>query len=315
MTSYGQLLLLMLPVFGLIVVGVVVRRAHWVEGPAETSLIRLVVNVCFPCLVFESIAGNAAVRQAGNVLLPPLLGFGITALSLWICMGAGRAIGLTAGHGLRTFALCTAICNYGYIPIPMVKALWGQETQGVLLVHNVGVEAAMWTIGVLVLNGLSLRQGWKKLLNPVALTLVGALVVNLTGLGPYVPQVLMDMVHALGACAIPIGLITVGVSLANYLGEAGSWFQPKLTLAASALRLGVLPVLILCIARWLPCPVELKRVLVVQAAMPAAVFPIVIARHYGGQPLTAVQIVLGTTALGIFLSPLWVSAGRAWLRV
>ena len=33
MTSYGQLLLLMLPVFGLIGVGVVVRRMHWIEGP------------------------------------------------------------------------------------------------------------------------------------------------------------------------------------------------------------------------------------------------------------------------------------------
>jgi predicted permease len=73
--------------------------------------------------------------------------------------------------------------------------------------------------------------------------------------------------------------------------------------------------LILAVARWLPCSLELKRVLVVQAAMPAAVFPIVLARHYGGQPLTAVQIVLGTTVLGIFVSPLWISAGRAWLGV
>src|ERR1051326_453160 len=110
--------------------------------------------------------------------------------------------------------------------------------------------------------------------------------VNLTGLSKYVPDVLMSIVHSLGVCAIPIGLITVGVSLANYLGDVGSLFQPKVTFAASMLRLGILPVMILCVARWVPCPVELKRVLVVQAAMPAAVFPIVIARHYGGQPLT-----------------------------
>ena len=101
----------------------------------------------------------------------------------------------------------------------------------------------------------------------------------------------------------------------RYLGEPFALFQPKITFASCLLRLGVLPLLILCIARWLPCPLELKRVLVVQAAMPAAVFPIVLARHYGGQPLTAVQIVLGTTALGVFVSPLWIGAGRAWLGV
>jgi predicted permease len=58
--------------------------------------------------------------------------------------------------------------------------------------------------------------------------------------------------------------------------------------------------------------VELKRVLVIQAAMPSGVFPIVLARHYGGQPLTAVQIVLGTTALGILTIPLWLRVGLAW---
>jgi predicted permease len=59
--------------------------------------------------------------------------------------------------------------------------------------------------------------------------------------------------------------------------------------------------------------VELKRVLVVQAAMPAAVFPIVLARHYGGQPLVAVQVVLATTALGLLVIPLWLSLGLAWI--
>lgn len=315
MTSYWQLLLLMLPVFGLIAVGVVVRRAHWIEGPAETSLIRLVVNVCFPCLVFESLVGNSAMRDPGNLLLPPLWGFLITAVSLRLCLQAGRALGLEVGHGLRTFALATGICNYGYLPIPIMAAIWGRDSQGVLLVHNVGVEVAMWTVGVLVLNGLSLREGWKKLLNPVVITLIAAIAINLAGLGPYLPRVGMDVVHSLAVCAIPLGLVTVGVSLANYLGEPQALFNPRITLGSCALRLGVLPVLILCAARWLPGSLELKRVLVIQAAMPAAVFPIVLARHYGGQPLTAVQVVLGTTALGVFVSPLWISAGRAWLGV
>ena len=58
MPSYWQLLLLVLPVFA------VVRRVHWIEGEAETSLIRLVVNLCSPCLIFESVAGNAALPAA-----------------------------------------------------------------------------------------------------------------------------------------------------------------------------------------------------------------------------------------------------------
>lgn len=313
MTSYWQLLLLILPVFALIAIGVVIRRVHWVEGPAETSLIRLVVNVCYPCLIFESVVGNTALHEPGNLLLPPLVGFAITTLSIVACFHAARLIGLTVGTGLRTFALSAGICNYGYLPLPIVGAVWGRETQGVLLVHNVGVEAAMWTVGVLVLSGLSLREGWRKLVNPIVLTLVAAILLNLAGLAAYVPSMVMNVAHSLAVCMIPLGLLMIGVSLANHLGELGALFRPKVTLAAAVLRLGLLPLAILCVARWLPCPVELKRVLVVQAAMPSGVFTIVLARHYGGQPLTAVQVVLGTTVLGILTIPLWIRLGLAWV--
>jgi predicted permease len=313
--SYWQLLSLTLPVFALIAVGVGIRRAGWVEDAAEASLIRIVVNLLMPCLIFESITGNAALREPGNLLLTPLLGFSLTALGIGLAFYAGRALGLTVGGGLRTFALAVGIANYGYLPLPIMAAMFGPESRGVLLVHNVGVEAALWTVGVLVLNGLSPREGWRKLLNPVLLTLLSAMALNLAGLSPRVPQLFLDLVHALAVCAIPLGLLMTGVNLANYLGDVRALIKPKLVLSAAVLRLAVLPLIILAAARWLPCPVELKRVLVVQAAMPAGVIPIIVARHYGGQPLTAVQIVLGTTALSVLTCPLWIRLGLAWVGV
>lgn len=315
MPTYTELLLLVLPVFALIGVGVVVRRQHWIEGEAETSLIRLVVNVCYPCLIFESVANNAALRSPGNLLLPPLMGFLITFLGIRAGLLVARVIGLHVGSGLRTFALAVGIANYGYLPIPIMEAIWGPESRGVLLVHNVGVEVAIWTVGVLVLSGESLRAGWRKLVSPILITLVLGVVCNLTGAAAWFPAVANATIHALAICAIPLGLIMTGVNLANYLHEPRSLFDAKVSGAAMALRLGVLPVLILLLTKYLPFSVELKRVLVVQAAMPTAVIPIIIAKLYGGHPRTAVQIVLGTTALGIFVIPLWLRAGLAWVGV
>jgi predicted permease len=315
MTSYWQLLQLILPVFALIAIGVVVRRVHWIEGEAETSLLKLVVNVLFPCLIFESITGNAALQDAKNVLVPPLMGFVVTAGGFLLARAIGKAAGLTVGTGLRTFALAVGIANYGYLPMPIMAGIWGPESRGVLLVHNVGVEAALWTVGVLVLNGLSPRDGWRKLLNPIMVTLVVAVALNLAGAAPLLPKIFTDLVHSLAVCAIPLGIVMTGVSLANYLGDLRALVQPKITLLACAVRLGIFPLLILAAAKWLPLSVELKRVLVVQAAMPAGVMPIIIARHYGGQPLTAVQIVLGTTVLALLTIPLWLKAGLAWVGV
>jgi malate permease and related proteins len=311
--SYYQLLLLVLPVFGLIAIGAVVRRVHWVEGEAENSLIRLVVNVLYPCLIFESVVGNAALRAPGNLILPPLVGFGITWLGIHAGLLVARMIGLHVGTGLRTFALAVGITNYGYLPLPIMASVWGTESLGVLMVHNVGVEIAIWTVGVLVLSGQSLRQGWRRLLSPIVITLAVAVVVNLSGLAPHLPQVLMTLIHTIAVCAIPLGLIMTGVNLANYLGEPRGLFDARVSVAAMALRLGLMPVLLLLLARWLPCSLELKRVIVVQAAMPAAMVSVIIARLFGGHPRTAVQIVLGTTILGLFVIPLWLRAGIAWI--
>ena len=315
MLSYWDLLLLILPVFALIAIGVVLRRVHWIEGAAEGSLIRLVINLCMPCLIFESVAGNAALREGGNLILPPLVGFGTSVVTIALAYYFAKVIGLTVGTGARTFALAAGLANYGYLPLPIMAAMFGPDSRGILLVHNIGVEAAVWTVGVLVLSGLPLKEGWRRLLSPIVLSLFVAVGVNLAGLGGELPRWLTDLVHALAVCAIPLGLLMTGVNLANHVGEPRALFAPRVSVGAMVLRLGCFPLLFLALARWLPCSVELKRVIIVQGAMPSAVIPIIIAQHYGGRPLTAVQVVLGTTALGVVITPLWLRVGLAWIGV
>ena len=81
------------------------------------------------------------------------------------------------------------------------------------------------------------------------------------------------------------------------------------------LRLGVLPLLMLALARWLPCPVELRRVILVQAAMPCAVIPVILAKHYGGDPGTALRLILATSVIGLLTIPLWLQLGLRWIAV
>ncbi|MFA6960528.1 MAG: AEC family transporter [Opitutaceae bacterium] len=311
--SYGQLLLLILPVFVMIGLGAFMRRVKWLTAEADASLLKLVVSFLYPCLIFENVVGNTALRQPGNLLLAPLVGFATISTGIYLAYYTGRAMGLTQGLGLRTFAFSTGIYNYGYIPLPLMAALFGGGSVGVLLVHNVGCEAAIWTVGILMLSGLSLREGWRKLLNPPVFALIAALLGNLLDVGRFIPSVAANVIHMSAACAIPLGLLLIGATLMEYLGRPRELFDTRVTLGSSVLRLGVLPVLFLLLAKVLPCPDDLKRVIIVQAAMPAGILPLVIAKHYGGRPLTAVQVVIGTTVLGLFLIPLWLRLGLAWV--
>jgi malate permease and related proteins len=311
--TIGELFRLILPVFALIAVGSVLRRFHWIEGPAETSLLRLVVDVSMPCLVFDSIVGNPALRDPGNVLLPPLAGFLTTAMGLGVAYLSVRPVGLTAATDGRTFALATGVCNYRYVPIPIVGALWGARAAGVVLIFGMGVDVAIWSLGLVVLTGASSREAWMKLISPMLVTLVVAIGINVTGLSPYVPSLVGSMAHSLGVCAVPLGLLMTGVSVADYIGEPARLVRWNVWIGSCAVRLMILPVLTLCFAAWLPWSGEMRRVLVVEAAMPAAVVPIIVARHYGGSALTAVQVVLATTVVGLVASPLWIRVGLAWL--
>ncbi len=312
MMSYGQLFLTVLPVFAMIALGVVLRGRRLITESAEDSLFNLVVKVATPCLIFESVATNPALREPGNLFLPPLLGFGLTLLTMALGWYVARALGLTIGHGLRTFALAVGLTNYGYLPLPLMDAMFGPESRAVLLVHNVGVEAAIWTGGVLVVTGLSPLEGWRKLINAPVIALIVALAANLTGAAAHVPALVMNFVHVLALCAIPLGLLMTGVSIQPHLDDPKQLVNTRVTLTAWLLRLVVLPWVFLLAARYLPCPVELKRVLVFPAAMPSAVVSIIVARLYGGQPLVAVQIILGTTALALFTIPFWIRFGLSF---
>ena len=316
MPSYWQLLLLILPVFVLIALGAGMRRMQWLTAEADASLLKLVVNLLYPSLIFDSVLGNAALRQPGNLFLAPLAGFVTITMGIYVAYYAGRALGLTPGNGLRTFAFSTGIYNYGYIPLPLMVALFGSESVGVLLVHNVGCEAAIWTVGILMLTGLSLRAGgWKKLINAPIFALLAAVIINTLNLGRFVPGVVTNVIHLSAGCAIPLGLLLIGATLMEYFNRPRELFEAKVSTASSLLRLGVLPVMFLLLAKWLPCSDDLKRVIIVQAAMPAGILPLVIAKHYGGHSLTAVRIVVGTTVLGVFLIPLWLKVGLTWVSL
>jgi predicted permease len=112
---------------------------------------------------------------------------------------------------------------------------------------------------------------------------------------------------------LPEQTTLIGATVADFRGEFRAVRGRGEMALACLLRLGVLPVLFLLLAKYLPCSIELKRVIVLEAAMPAAVFPIVIAKHYGGDTATALRVVISTSVVGLITIPLWIRFGMNWV--
>ena len=314
MTSYLQLLGLILPVFALMAIGVGLRRVRWLTSEADASLLKLVVNVLYPCIIFEHVYANPALRNPSNLGWAPLMGFVTMAGGMALCFQVAKALGFTVGTGLRTFAFSAGIYNYSYITVPVMVALFGEASLGVLFTFNVGAEAAIWMVGVVVLSGQSWRQGWRQVLSPPVLSLIVSVSVNLLHLDRFIPALALDVVHPLAACAIPMGLVLSGATMAeHFFGRPRELFEPRTSLAAVGLRLGLLTLLFLALAKYGPFSPDLRHVIMVQAAMPAGFLPLVLVKHYGGHSLTAVRIILATVLASLLLTPLWLRLGLAWV--
>ncbi|MDB6128852.1 MAG: transporter [Verrucomicrobia bacterium] len=312
--TYWQLLLLILPVFVLMLLGMGLRRLQWLTAEADESLLRIVVNFLYPCIIFENVHANPALRAAGNLAWAPLVGFATMTAGMALCYFAARMLGFTVGTGLRTFAFSAGIYNYSYITVPLMTSLFGAGSLGVLFAHNVGAEAAIWIVGIMVLTGRSWTQGWRQLLSPPVLALLVSVAVNLTGLGAHLPGLVLDVVHPLAGCAIPVGLILSGATMAeHFFDRPRELFELRTSLAAVVLRLGVMTGLFLLLARFGPFSDDLRHVVLVQSAMPAAFLPLVLVKHHGGHLLTAVRVVIATVLASIVLTPLWLRLGLAWV--
>jgi malate permease and related proteins len=162
---------------------------------------------------------------------------------------------------------------------------------------------------VMLFTGASLGGEWRRVINAPLLTILLAVIFNSLGVSDLIPKPLFTAIHLLGECAVPMAVILIGAVVADHLREFHSASGWRVIGTAVLLRIGVLPVLFLLLARYLPASVELKRVIILQAAMPSAVFPIIMSRHYGGDPPTALRVVIGTSVVGLITIPIWIRVG------
>lgn len=313
--------------------GFVLRRQGVLTKESDQGMMKMVINFLMPCLILDRILPNNVFADPRNLIYPPLLGFGLVTLGILIAYLVQwlpvRVTALDSKRKLGTFAACVGIYNYGFVPIPLVQLLYGNEdpTMAVLFVQNLGVELALWTVGLLMISGEFSRDSWKHAINGPTVTILIAIPLNLVLHHRLLPEpvfhalgyfaFLKEAVRLLGLSAVPLSMLLVGATicehfrLERYRKHFVSTF--KVSFWSSLIRLFIMPLLILTIAVYFPCSQELKRVIVLHGAMGSAVFPIVMSQHYGGDPGTALDTVLSNSMLSVATIPLWVSLGLKWI--
>ncbi len=314
MVSYQTILGATLPVFLIMAAGFFLRRFNRMAAAADGTVITLAVSVTYPAYILRALVDNPNLREPGNVGLPVLCGVGFVLVGMVIGWLVAPLFGLNTGGGRRTFSLACSVQNYGYLPIPIMDAIFHDGPwKGVLFVYSLGIELAIWSVGVMLLSG-DWRKGLKQAVNPVTGAIVIGLVLNSLKLDHAYPAWSFRLLDMLGNCAIPLGLLVAGATLADLVRQPGAFADWRTPFASVLLRLLLLPALMLGVAMLLPLTPVFRQVLAVQAAMPGAVFPIILARRYGGHEPTAVRVLVFTTAVSFFTIPAVVALALKWVQ-
>jgi len=313
LTTYLTIFSKVLPVFGLMFLGYLLRRKKWLNAEADRSLIALQINIWMPCFIFKGVLGNEALSRMDVLIAAPLTGAMTILAGISVARIIAPLIGLHDATSRNTFMLCSGMHNYGYLAIPLAVVLFDIRTLGVLFLVNVGVEAMMWIAGPMLLSKTPVSQSWRKIFNPPLFSIVAGLSLTQLHLDTALPSALLEGIGMMGDCAVPMALLMIGAMIGDHFQPRFSAGGTRVVIGAVAHRLLILPLLMLGAAMILPVTDDLKRVLILHAAMPSAVFPIVLVKHHQGSIPVALQVVLGTSFVSIVTIPLWIIAGKDWL--
>jgi predicted permease len=255
----------------------------------------LVTSLGAPALVFHSLV-TLAVDPRELLLMGAA-----TASSVALCALLGRLTLAALGLPANTYLPPLVFGNCGNLGLAVCALAFPAAAGGAPLGLTLAIgyfavaTVLQFTLGVAIWTG---RWSLAELArSPLAWAALAASAVLLFDLE--LPRWLLSTSELLGGLAIPLMLLMLGASLGQLdLGRA------RRALGLSALRLGLGLVVGVAVAWLFALEGALRGVLILQSAMPAAVFNWLLAERYQRAPEDIASVVVLSTLLSLPFLPL-----------
>jgi malate permease and related proteins len=300
----------------LMAIGYAARKRGMVSAVGTSEMVRVLIAIIYPCLIFSSVTRLNAQELAANWIMP------VMAMAI---AGTGLALGLVSLRFMKgvdrqrasAFLFQNTINNYLFLPLPLVMLLWGTEGVALLVFASMGFELVVWTVGVFLFNRSSkLAEGIKMMFGPPLIALMFSIgwvcVRDLAG--PELPAagIVADLVRRLldltyfgaetvGKATVAVSMVVSGSRIAAL--NVGAAFDRQVWIL-SALRLVATPVLFILLLQLIPMNETAYGILAVVAVMPAAVTSLVFSERFGGDSDFIASTLLVTHLAAVVTIPL-----------
>jgi malonate transporter and related proteins len=297
----------LLPVFLLIVLGVVLKRTLMRLDTQWHGLERLTYYVLFPMLLIQTLVkadlGKVPVAGVGGALLLSAL-----AMSL-LCLALRPALARLDIDGPAFSSIFQGATRWQtYVALSVSANLFGDVGLALASVAMVAIIPLVnvFSVSVLAQYAAPEKQSARAIVmtvvrNPLIWACGVGLVLNVTHVP--LPKLWHEVADALGRSSLAIGLLVTGAGL-----HLEGMFRPSLAASvAVALKLILMPVLAVALALWFGLTGSNLAIVTACSAVPASSSAYVLARQMGGDAPLLAQIITLQTILAAITMPIVIS--------
>lgn len=261
--------------------------------PFDTRFVtRLIMSVGAPFLIVSSLASVEVEREA-------MARVGLAVICFLAIVAAVGSLVLRALRmEIRSYLGAILFPNTGNMGLPLCLFAFGHEGLSLGLVVFVVISITHFTAGLSLMSGES--HPLKLLANPIVWAAAIGATILLTGWA--LPEWAGNTVTIMAGLTIPLMLLTLGVSLAKLRVKR---FSRSLFLAVVRMGLGFAAAFV--VAHLFGLTGVARGVLILDGAMPVAVFNYLLAERYGRAPDEIAGAVVISTILSFATLPvlLW----------
>ena len=281
-----------LPVGLIILIGLIAGRSLPLQ---QQTLSQLILYVLSPALIVDSLYRNNLPIASSLALLE---GFVMTSGLLYLTIRLLSQIKSFSTSSKTALVATSLFPNNGNMGLSVVSFALGTGGLARAVIYMVGSSILMFCFGPAMIKGQGFMSGLKLI---IKLPLIWAIASGLTLriFSGDIPFQLDLGIQKVGAAAIPIALILLGMQLARTRFELG--FSELL---AASIRLLIAPSIAYGVGNFLHLTGLDLQVLVLQSAMPTAVNSLVLVSEFGGDKDFTARVIVTSTLLSFISIPI-----------
>lgn len=290
--------------FLMMLVGVILYRTGIISRQGSADLGKMLISVVIPCVIVRSYLTDYSTVKCIR------LGYSFlfSALSLMLAMVISH---LFFGKKARIENFSASFSNAGFMGIPLVQAVLGEEAVFCVAAYVALLNLLQWTYGVMVMSQKRESVKAKKIIgNPVMVSMVAGVFLFLTGLP--VPGMAVTILEQIRNLNTPLAMIVLGVYFAQT--DLKSMFLDKKSYLCSAVRLLLIPAVTILLWKLLPFGDDMvKMAVLIAASAPVGANVAIFAQQNDMDYTHACKVVCLSTLLSIVTIPGVIHAAELFL--